>query len=107
MRIVLDACVPASLARFLTGHDVTTVSRLLGASNVDDGELLDRLAGHCDVFVTVDRNLPFQQNLRERPFPIILLRAHSNSIEHLVSLVPQVLRALPRARAGELRVVGV
>lgn len=107
MRIVLDACVPAGLARYLVGHDVTTVSRLLGASNVDDGPLLDRLAGQCDAFVTVDKNLPFQQNLRGRPFRVILLRAHSNSIEHLVSLVPQLLRELPGALAGEVRVVGV
>ena len=107
MRIVLDACVPAGFARFLKGHDVTTVSRLFGSSNIDDGPLLDRLAGQCDAFVTVDKNLPFQQTLRGRPFPVMLLRAHSNSLEHLVPLAPQLLRELPRARAGDLRVVGV
>jgi hypothetical protein len=55
----------------------------------------------------VDRNLPFQQNLRGRSFPIILLRAHSNGVEHLVPLIPELLRALPFTRGGELRVVGV
>lgn len=107
MRIVLDACVPAGLARFLPGHEVTTVGRLFGASNLDDGPLLDRLTGRCDAFVTVDKNLPFQQSLRGRPFPVILLRAHSNSLEHLVPLAPRLLVALQRPRAGDLRVVGV
>ena len=107
MRIVLDACVPAGFARFIAGHDVTTVSRLFGTSNLDDGALLDRLSGQCDAFVTVDKNLPFQQNLRGRPFPVILLRAHSNSLEHLVSLAPELVQVLPRARPGDLRIIGV
>jgi hypothetical protein len=107
VRVVLDACVPAGLARYLPGHDVTTVGGLLGTSNIDDGPLLDRLAGRCDAFVTVDKNLSFQQNLRGRAFRVILLRAHSNSLEHLVPLAPALLAALPDARAGDLRVIGV
>jgi predicted nuclease of predicted toxin-antitoxin system len=107
VRIVLDACVPAGLARFLRGHDVTTVSRLFGSSDLDDGPLLDGLADRCDVFVTVDKSIQFQQNLRGRPFPVVLLRAHSNSLEHLVPLVPQLLAVVETARPGDLRVVGV
>lgn len=107
MRIILDACVPAGLARFLPAHEVTTVSQLFGRSDVDDGPLLDGLAGRCDAFVTVDKNIRFQQNLRGRPFPVILLRAHSSSLEHLVPLVPQLLSAVQSAQPGDLRVVGV
>lgn len=107
MRIVLDACVPAGFARYLPNHDVTTVSRLFGTSNIDDGPLLDRLAGACDVFVTVDKNLPFQQILRGRSFAVILLRAHSNSLEHLVPLAPRVLTMARDAKPGECRIVGV
>jgi hypothetical protein len=36
-----------------------------------------------------------------------LLRAHSNSLEHLVPLVPRLLVALQAARPGDVRVVGV
>ena len=36
-----------------------------------------------------------------------LLRAHSNSIEHLAPLARRALAALENARAGELRVIGV
>jgi hypothetical protein len=107
VRIVLDACVPAGLARFLHDHDVITVGRLLGTTDLDDGPVLDRLAGSCDAFVTVDKNLRFQQNLRGRSFPILLLRAHSNSLEHLVPLVPRLLTELGTAGPGEVRVVGV
>lgn len=107
MRIVLDACVPAGFSRYLTSHEVRTVRQLFGGSDVDDGLLLDRLAGRCDAFITVDKRLPFQQALSGRPFRIVLLRAHSNSLEHLVPLSRRVLVALEEAHAGELRVVGV
>ena len=107
MRIVLDACVPAGFARFLVGHDVTTVRLLFGTSDIDDGPLLDQLAGRCDVFVTVDKRLPYQQTLRGRSFPVILLRAHSNSLEHLAPLAGPTLRAARQAQPGELRIVGV
>ena len=74
---------------------------------MDDGLLLDSLAGRCDAFMTVDKRLPYQQALAHRPFPIILLRAHSNSNEHLAPLARRALVALANARAGELSVVGV
>lgn len=79
MRIVLDACVPAGLARFFPDHDVTTVSKLFGTSDLDDRVLLKQLDSRCDAFVTVDKGIAFQQNLRHRPFPVLLLRAHSNT----------------------------
>lgn len=107
MRFVLDACVPAGFARFLPGHDVTTVRQLFGTSDIDDGALLDQLAGRCDVFVTVDKRLPYQQTLRGRSFPVILLRAHSNSLEHLAPLAGPTLMAARHTKSGEFRIVGV
>lgn len=59
-----------------------------------------------DAFVTVDKNLRFQQNLHGRAFRIVLLRARSNALEYLVPLVPQLLAALAEAAPGDLRVVG-
>ena len=107
MRVLLDACVPERLAGYLVGHAVSTVRSTFGTADVDDGPLLDALAGRFDAFVTVDKNLRFQQRLRSRPFRIILLRAHSNAIDTLVPLVPEVLHALSEMGSGDLRVVGL
>lgn len=107
MRVVLDACVPERLARYIAGHEVTTVRAALGTTNLDDGPLLDSRVPLCDAFVTVDKNLRYQQNLRARPFRIVLLRTHSNAIEHLVPLVPTLLSTLGEMQPGELRVLGV
>ncbi len=107
MRVILDACVPERLARYISGHEVATVRAVLGSTNLDDGPLLDALTPLCDAFLTVDKNLRYQQNLRVRPFRIVLFRTHSNAIEHLVPLVPALLITLAEMQPGELRVLGV
>ena len=64
MRVLLDACVPERFARFIAGHEVTTAKAHFGTTDLDDGPVLDQLTDHFDAFVTVDKNLRFQQNLR-------------------------------------------
>ncbi len=107
MRVLLDACVPERFARFIPEHEVTTVKAYFGTTDFDDGPVLDQMTDAFDAFVTVDKNRRFQQNLRGRPFRIMLLRAHSNAIENLVPLVGPLLIALADMQPGDLRVVGV
>jgi predicted nuclease of predicted toxin-antitoxin system len=65
VRILLDECVDWRLARDVVGHDVRT-ARQMGWTTIKNGELLALASGQFDVFVTVDRNLSFQQNLASR-----------------------------------------
>ena len=62
MRIFVDECVDWRLARDIAGHEVKT-ARQMGWMTIKNGELLALAADAFDVFVTVDRNLSFQQNL--------------------------------------------
>jgi predicted nuclease of predicted toxin-antitoxin system len=101
LRVVLDECVPPALARLLPGHTVVTVLSL-GAAGMKNGELLTFLAGRCDVFLTVDANMPFQQRLADRPFAVAILRAERTAIEYLEPLVPELLVALPSLQPGQL-----
>jgi hypothetical protein len=57
--------------------------------------------------VTLDQSLRFQQNLRDRPVAIVVLRACSNRIQDLEPLVPVLLAALLVARPGEVTLVGI
>jgi len=41
-------------------------------ASIKNGELLKLAAEHFDVFVTVDRNLSFQQSLTSFPIAVIL-----------------------------------
>ena len=56
--MLLDECVDRRLATDIQGHDVKIVPDA-GWAALKNGELLARAQHEFDVFVTVDRNLPF------------------------------------------------
>ena len=89
MRILLDECVPAQVKSALAGHEVRTVGRM-GWAGKKNGELLLVAATQFDAFVTVDRSLAYQQNVRGLNLGVITLVAHSNEIEALRPLVPRL-----------------
>jgi hypothetical protein len=101
MKVLLDECVDRRLARDITGHEVQTVPEL-GWAGLKNGELLGRAQEQFDVFVTVDRNLPFQSNLSLFPIAVVVLRTRTNRLHDLRALVPQLLTAIPISKAGEV-----
>ena len=105
MRILLDENIPVDFAAELPGHDVSTVVGL-GWSGVLNGELMRRACDCCDVFVTLDRNIEFQQNIPALPFGVIVVRAVSNRMVHLRPLALAILSAVSAAKPGELQKAG-
>jgi hypothetical protein len=59
-----------------------------------------------DAFVTMDRGIEFQQNLATLSVGILLVRAPSNRMVHLLPLVPAILEALPALKPGQLHRIG-
>ena len=105
MRILLDACVPRGLRRHLSGHVVTTAHEK-GWGDLDNGDLLDAMGADFDVLITMDRGIPHQQQLSERSFGLLLLRARSNRLADLVPLAPHVLQQLASVKPGSVVVAG-
>ena len=58
------------------------------------------------MFVTVDRKLAGQQDLKKFRIPVILIRARTNRLEHIRPLAAELLERLPGAVSGELTIVG-
>ncbi len=104
MRVFLDECIDWRLSRDSGGHDVKT-ARQMGWTAIKNGELLALAAAHFDAFVTVDRNLSFQQNLATLPIAVIILRAKSNRLSDLRPLVQGLLSTIESAKRGMLTVV--
>ena len=102
MRILLDEKIPLDFASQLPGHDVSTVTGLEW-NGVLNGELMKRAADRFDVFVTLDRNIEFQQNISTLRFAVIVLRARSNRMIHLTPMVPALLEAIDAAEPGKLQ----
>ena len=101
MKILLDECVDQRLAREIQGHLVSTVPEMGGAS-FKNGELLKRAEREFDVFVTVDRNLAFQQNIPKFQIAVVLLHASSNRLAALKPLIPVFLDVVPSAPKGQV-----
>ncbi len=106
MRILLDECPTGRLRHDLPAHEVQTVQQA-GWAGVQNGRLLHQIAesGRFDVFVTMDKSLPHQQNLHVLPFAVVILRAPSNRFEDTHPLMPELLRRLHEARPGQALVV--
>ena len=60
LKILLDECVHAQLGKHISGHNVTSVPQK-DWTGLKNGDLLARAQVEFDVFITVDRNLAFQQ----------------------------------------------
>lgn len=105
MKVLVDECVDWRLSREIVGHEVKT-ARQMGWSTIRNGELLALAEKTFDVFVTVDRNLSFQQNLPAFAIAVIVLRADSNRLADLRPLVPGLLAPIPTAKRGAVTYVG-
>ena len=78
-RVLLDECLPRHLKRSLAEHEVRTVPEA-GWASKENGDLLALAVDKYDVFVTVDRNLTFQQNLENLQIAVVLLVARGNRL---------------------------
>lgn len=104
MKILLDECIDRRLAREFSDYEVKTVPQM-GWAGIKDGQLLVLAAAEFDVFITVDRNLSFQQNLPQFDIAVIVLQALSNRLADLKLLAPQILAILGKAAKGQATIV--
>ncbi len=92
MRILFDQGTPAPLRRALTDHSVSTAYELAW-TQLSNGELLRAAEAQFDVFITTDKNLPYQQNIVGNRLAILILpttnwakiRAHQTLIAAAVT----------------------
>ena len=95
MKILLDESLPRKLKYdFGVEHAVLTI-RDIGWLGKKNGELLSLMIDNgFEIFVTVDRNLQYQQNLERLSNTIIVLCAIDNRRETLQKLIPKLLDKL-------------
>ena len=106
MHILLDECLPRKFGLWLAGHNVRSV-QTEGWSGIKNGELLKRASGaNFNVFITMDRNLPYQQSLRGLSIAVIVLAARSNDLADLTPLAEFTMEALSRIQPGEITIIG-
>ena len=72
MKVLLDACVPRPLRKFLPDHTVQTAQEM-GWGQLKNGALLQAVELQFDAFLTSDQNLKYQQSTAGRKLAILVL----------------------------------
>ena len=78
----------------------------MGLASKEHADLLTRAASQSDVFLTVDRNLSFQQDVSRFNIAVVVLVAKGNKHSDLQPLVADVLACLSDVVAGHVVKVG-
>lgn len=97
----MDEDVPRPLRRALPGFEIQTVVEA-GWSGVRNGELLRRAESAFDVFLTADRNLPFQQTISRLRLGVVVLAIGSTKLSDLLPFATQISVAMETVNPGEV-----
>ena len=102
MRILIDECVDERLRLLFPDHDCQT-ARFAKLAGLKNGRLLEAAeAAGFEVLITVDQNIPDQQNLDGRAISLVILCAPTNRLRDLEPLVPAVISALRSIGRGDV-----
>ena len=78
-------------------------ARFANLAGLKNGRLLEAAeAAGFDILITVDQNIPDQQNLSQRSIAIVILCGRTNRLRDLELLVPAAISAVGSIRAGDL-----
>lgn len=100
MRVLLDENIDRLLKPlFESNFEVITV-RERGWHGKKNGTLLRAAEEEFDVFVTMDKNLPHQQNLKVLRVAVVVICAPSNTFAHIAPLMAKVNTAIKGAING-------
>lgn len=102
MRVLLDEYIDESLRHEFANYECETC-RFAGFKGFSNGELVAAAeqAGF-DVLITVDQNLPHQQNVANRLLSIVVIQASSTNIDDLIVFIPAVLAAIDSVGHGQV-----
>jgi hypothetical protein len=78
----------------------------MGWAGRQNGELLALAAGQFDVFLTVDRNLSFQQNVNKCNIAVVVMVAKGNKHSDLRRHIADVQAVLETITPGQVVRVG-
>lgn len=104
INILLDECLPQKLKYRIeeldSGFVTKTVPEMDWAS-IADGELLGKAEKEFDIFITSDRNLSFQQPIKDCAIHVILLKAPTNTYEDLLPLIEGLTPVIKAHQPGQ------
>ena len=106
MRLRLDECIDERLRLLFPSHDCQT-ARFANLAGLKNGRLLEAAeAGGFDVLITVDQNIPDQQDVAGQKTAVVILCGPTNRLRDLAPLAPVALSRLGSIEPGEVVRIG-
>lgn len=102
MKILLDECIDWRLKFDFVDHEIFSAQDMgwLGKKN---GVLMKAASDEgFQVLLTIDKNLKFQQNLKNYNLTIIILVQYRSTLTYLKPLVPKIIAILGQVKPGEV-----
>lgn len=105
IQILLDECLPVKLKyRFLESTPSFQVSTVTDEkwTGLKDQPLLAKAQKRFDIFITIDKNLSYQQKISTFAIAVIVLEANSNRYKDLVKFVESASEVIKSAETGSI-----
>jgi len=103
-KVLLDENIPRLLRRDLAEFEIRTVQEE-GWSSLTNGVLLRQAQERFEVFVTADKRIEYQQNVRSLRIAVVVAAAESTRLDHMRRLLPRLKVAIAEAKPGTVVVV--
>ncbi len=100
MRVLLDENLPVDLSTSLKGHDILTAGEA-AFLRLKNGKLLTAAEGFYDAFLTMDKGILFQHDLRNRKLRIGVIQATNSRMQTLEPVVPNIQRFVDDPSVGQ------
>jgi len=91
MKILIDECLPIRLKDEYAEHIVSTVQEM-GWHGKRDSELLKLAVDNgFEIFITIDKNIKYQQNTKKIKLGIIVLDVPRTKLENLKPMTKELI----------------
>ena len=98
MKILLDENIDIRFRKSFPGNYEVYTVKDMGWNGIKNGELIQLLAeNNFDFWIVADKNIPFQQNITNIPFTIIVLDVFRNTLKQIEILLPKILDTINKS----------
>jgi predicted nuclease of predicted toxin-antitoxin system len=98
IKILIDECLPIRLKNEYSEHKVFTVQEIGWQGKKDNDLLKLAVDERFEVFITIDKNIGYQQNTKKIKLGIIVLDVPRTKLENLKSMTKKVLELISKVK---------
>lgn len=106
MKILLDENLDVRFKNYFPGNYQVFTVRDMQWNGIKNGQLLSLLEkNNFDVWIVIDKNIPYQQNISTLPCFVVVLDVYRNTLAHLIPLIPGILETLNDQSLNKIAII--